>query len=377
MAGCTLDMARLQPGPSVTRDAQTASADGTSPVANDAGVSNSTREGGAAETLVQLKDAIAAGEVNSVPALDVGPEDNAATMGGTGGAGGFAGAGTGGLAGAGGMGASGGTIANGGGAGGSTTAVGTGGAGAVSGTGGISVDPDLVLWYPFDESSGTVAMDSAKVSSTPSNATLATLGYGGGATFSTTARVGSHALSLSPPFWTNPSTNGGYAALPSLRNLAPEAVTIAVWVYLSAASTAQNWERVFDFSANGSSFYLTTRVGSGAPLGTPPRFSIYTPLRGEQRLQAAATLDARVWHHLAVVLPAGTPYTGILYIDGVAAATNNAMTLHPADLGTTTNNWLGRSQSIADPLFNGLLDDFRIYRRALSQQEIVALMAVR
>jgi Concanavalin A-like lectin/glucanases superfamily len=51
------------------------------------------------------------------------------------------------------------------------------------------------------------------------------------------------------------------------------------------------------------------------------------------------------------------------------------------DIGATTNNWLGRSQfsgaSGNDPCFNGYLDDFRVYRRALSQAEISAMFALR
>ena len=70
-----------------------------------------------------------------------------------------------------------------------------------------------------------------------------------------------------------------------------------------------------------------------------------------------------------------------MYIDGIAVATNTAMTLHASDIGATTNNWLGRSQfggaSSGDPLFNGSLDDFRVYKRALSQKEISDLFAIR
>ena len=66
----------------------------------------------------------------------------------------------------------------------------------------------------------------------------------------------------------------------------------------------------------------------------------------------------------------------------MAVATNNAMTLHASDIGATTNNWLGRSQysgtaSSGDPLFDGSVDDFRVYKRALSQREITDLFAVR
>jgi hypothetical protein len=57
------------------------------------------------------------------------------------------------------------------------------------------------------------------------------------------------------------------------------------------------------------------------------------------------------------------------------------MTLHAVDLGATGNNWLGRSQFAAasanNPLFNGQLDDFRAYKRALSNVEISALFAGR
>jgi hypothetical protein len=48
--------------------------------------------------------------------------------------------------------------------------------------------------------------------------------------------------------------------------------------------------------------------------------------------------------------------------------------LHAADLGVTINNWLGRSTSSAsDPFLDGLLDDFRLYSRALADGEIAAL----
>ncbi|MBC8133363.1 MAG: LamG domain-containing protein, partial [Deltaproteobacteria bacterium] len=127
--------------------------------------------------------------------------------------------------------------------------------------------------------------------------------------------------------------------------------------------------------------YLAARA-SDAP-NTPIRFAITTTghaATAEQRLDGPSTLTPNVWHHIVVVLPAGSPFTVLLYIDGVSVATNSAMTLHAADLGATTNNWLGRSQFSdsfgSNPCFNGLLDDFRVYKRALSQSEVSALFAV-
>jgi hypothetical protein len=53
------------------------------------------------------------------------------------------------------------------------------------------------------------------------------------------------------------------------------------------------------------------------------------------------------------------------------------MTLHPADLGATTANYIGRSQFTADPYFKGLIDDFRAYRRALTAPEVTTLYGLR
>jgi hypothetical protein len=95
-----------------------------------------------------------------------------------------------------------------------------------------------------------------------------------------------------------------------------------------------------------------------------------------QLIESGTLLSRNAWYHIAVVLPAGTPYAGSLYIDGLLAGTNSAMTVHPADLAATSMNWLGRSSySTADPYFDGRLDDFRIYKRALSAFEIEAMVA--
>jgi hypothetical protein len=48
------------------------------------------------------------------------------------------------------------------------------------------------------------------------------------------------------------------------------------------------------------------------------------------------------------------------------------MSLNPASLGSTTQNYIGKSQFGSDPYLNGAVDDFRIYSRALSASEIAA-----
>jgi hypothetical protein len=250
-------------------------------------------------------------------------------------------------------------------------------AGGFGGTGGE--DPDLVIWYKFDESDGPIAADSSPSCGGTRAGTLGTAGTGT-AIFSTDCQVGTHALSLvSPSRASTPA--GGYVTVPAPEALAPGALTIAIWIKLAAATSNENWERVFDFGSGSSAnayFYLTARASDAANI--PLRFGISNTghtTAAEQRIESPSTLAANVWHHIAIVLPAGATYTGALYLDGVVVATNKAMTLHLSDVGTTTLNWLGRSPFTADPFFNGSLDDLRIYKRALSKTEIAALFLLR
>ena len=53
------------------------------------------------------------------------------------------------------------------------------------------------------------------------------------------------------------------------------------------------------------------------------------------------------------------------------------MTLTPAALGTLANNWLGRSNYSADPVFAGAFDEFNVWSRALTAAEITSLQTAR
>jgi hypothetical protein len=263
---------------------------------------------------------------------------------------------------------------NAGGGRGGTGAVSVGGgapSGGASGVGGaaggyVNTDPDLVLWYKFEETGGIAVTDSSTVG-TPHTGMLATFGSGGDAVFSTMHQVGSRSVALT----SRGSTGGGYVILPTLQDLAPDAITFSIWVQVT---TAQRWQRVFDLgNTTLTNMALTTQDATDSV-----RFIIRAADAGpEQVITTTAKLTLSVWHHLAVVLRAGAPYTGEIFVDGVSAGTNAAMTLHPQDLGVTTNNFLGRSQFVADPYWSGMFDDFRVYRRALTATEVAAVMLQR
>ena len=144
--------------------------------------------------------------------------------------------------------------------------------------------------------------------------------------------------------------------------------TFATWVDFSNA--AGGWQRIFDFGSDTTSYmFLTPRMGADGAM----RFGITIEGAGapEQLATAEDTLPSG-WHHVAVTINAGTD-TITLYLDGSVVAQNTEATLTPSDLGMTAYNWLGRSQFEADAYYTGLIDDFRIYSRALAQAEVAWL----
>jgi hypothetical protein len=141
-------------------------------------------------------------------------------------------------------------------------------------------------------------------------------------------------------------------------------------------TTVQRWSRLFDVGINAN---LAVDPNSGTKyLNLVPQtssnnlvFAItnngYT---SEQKLSTSAPA-AGVWKHVAVVLSGGT---GTLYIDGGSATiASNPIALRPVDLGAIDYAFIGKSQFTADPYFDGGIDEFRIYGRALSATEIRVL----
>jgi cytochrome c len=109
-------------------------------------------------------------------------------------------------------------------------------------------------------------------------------------------------------------------------------------------------------------FLSPSRGGDGALL-----FEMNGPTAGTNTVSAPLQLPSG-WHHVAGVIDSTTMQM-TLYLDGVVMA-QGATDSVPADMGETSQNWLGRSQFTADPLYNGSVDDFRIYNRVLSEGEI-------
>jgi hypothetical protein len=141
--------------------------------------------------------------------------------------------------------------------------------------------------------------------------------------------------------------------------------TFALWVDYSGQGGA--WQRIFDFGSGTSQFIFLCPIRGG---DSALLFEVNGPGGGTNLLAAPFTMPTD-WHHVAGVVDSSSMEL-ILYLDGAEVGRTPTTDL-PSDVGETTQNWLGRSQFVADPFYNGAIDDFRIYGRALTQEEILYL----
>jgi len=222
------------------------------------------------------------------------------------------------------------------------------------GSGGASADsgpqgPMPILDYKFDQTVGSVVIDS---SGGDHNGTIS-----GGVTW-VAGRKG-NAIKLDGV--------NGFVLLPPGIVSALTDMTLTTWVELEVAA---DWQRIIDFGNNGTvQMFL---VPQNKETGVMRFVLTIAGKAGQQLVNGPSPLPVGVWKHVAVVLKGAT---ATLYVDGTSVASMGGFTLHPSSMGSTANNWIGRSQNSADPYFKGMFDDFRIYDRALTTAEIVAIVA--
>jgi len=219
----------------------------------------------------------------------------------------------------------------------------------------VASTDDTLVQYNFDETNGTTATNSS-VTGAVNNATGSAIGLN----WSTGKNGGAADLD---------GTNG-YFSLPDGIVTSCSSITISTWVKLDKNDS---WTTICTF-AQGTSKYmlLHSYCNEGGNAGGVDL--VINTGSGEQRVKTGAgtELPIGVWQHVAFTLSGST---GKLYINGVPAATKNDFSVNPSGLGYTTNNYIGKSV-FGDPNVDGLIDDFRIYNRALSESEIQSLAGV-
>lgn len=134
-------------------------------------------------------------------------------------------------------------------------------------------------------------------------------------------------------------------------------MTFAAWV--KGGSTTKN-QHIFDFgNGDDECLYLTPTNGSYM------RFEIKKD-GVIQGLNATTTLGTGTWKHVAVTIGANEV---AIYINGVKNTSTTSITLRPSDVAPAMS-YLGRSQSVDNPAFKGMMSDVRLYNYALSAEEV-------
>lgn len=211
----------------------------------------------------------------------------------------------------------------------------------------LDTDPNLASWWKFDETAGKTAADASKHERV---ATFrAELSFDKN---SAAGRIG-QAVRL--------DGQEGFLEVPKYKGISgTRPRTLATWIKTTTASgEIVSWGTP-DFGKMWTLGFIRGRVG-------------VTP-HGGYLYMNAETHDDR-WHHVAVVVrqaEAPNLYDDVtLYLDGQVAVIHDIglLDLWPIDTGSELDVRIGRN-------FKGLIDDLRIYSRALSEDEIHALFTL-
>jgi GH43 family beta-xylosidase len=213
-----------------------------------------------------------------------------------------------------------------------------------------AITDGLVLRYQLDETSGSVATDSS--------------GNGrNGTVVGTPSWGGDQGLKF--------DGSSTYVKVPNNVMSGLDSISVAFDVFIDSDQSTPYF--LYGFGNTDSS----TGAGNGYLFATGSTFRAAIASGNwttEQNTRASSsdTLDRAVWKHVTYTQ---TGSTGTLYEDGVAIATNTAVTIKPGDIGggTTTANYVGKSNYTGDKLFKGKIKDFRVYNRALSAGEVYDL----
>jgi hypothetical protein len=172
-------------------------------------------------------------------------------------------------------------------------------------------------------------------------------------------------------------TSDQYINLPShmISALGPSG-TFEAWITWTGPTF---WQRIFDFGSStggdGNQGPIGTVFLFCSPLGGPLPGALFVSSSGSggiNEVSGPAALTQGVMHQVVVVVDMRAQDAGVgsllLYVDG-ALVMQGSMN---SPLGTLAdvNNWLGRSQFVADPEFAGTYHDFRIYSAPLTADQI-------
>jgi DUF1680 family protein len=160
--------------------------------------------------------------------------------------------------------------------------------------------------------------------------------------------------------------DGSHLQLPGQALNGEDTLSITGWVFVPTGGSGP----LFDFGQSAS-----TRLFA---LATPAGFRASVVLDGKVRAETAPkTFLENQWVHVAIVLD---PATRVLttYLDGARAGQATDVTVNAAQIVNQTSApanrlFVGRAQDDSVPSLHARIRDFRIYRIALSDQQVATI----
>ena len=207
----------------------------------------------------------------------------------------------------------------------------------------LDTDPNLAGWWKFDEAAGKTASDSSKHGR---NGTLKE-----DLSFDKNSAQGRTGKALK-------FDDDGYVEITKYKGVTgTRPRTVAAWI-----KTENDGGEIISWGADDAGKMFTFRFIRGR-IGITPNGGYY---------YMNEPVDDDKWHHVAVVVKeAELPNLHddvVLYKDGIIAEIHDIglLDLWPVDTGSDLDVRIGVE-------FEGLVDDVRLYDRALSDEEIMAL----
>jgi hypothetical protein len=219
----------------------------------------------------------------------------------------------------------------------------------------INYTDNLVLWYTFDSNT----LDGTTVRDLMNN-------YNGtiqqGATFDTVNKtVGTASASFAGMSTSTNTPHIDVTNLPaSLTN--QSALSFSFWF---RSNNTGVFGRIFDF-ANGAASNNIIAFIYDNNLG----FSVYNGNTSTDILNVFPGVNDNVWRHCVWVLTSGTWQ---IYINGSLHTTRTGVNF-PQSVERTIN-YIGKSNWSENAGYNGNIDDFRIYKEALTQEKVSILFS--